>query len=201
MWVQLLGGLTELPSVLLVAMAVWSEPPRAFPMWALRGKVLPAHLSCPCCCGCCVLPVSTRQTSARTPFWHATANCFFFYHCYWVIFTNCTESCSPQCSYGCIRLLLPPAGGAAGHQSPGIPVFWEPSTGLEWQLHGCMVAQGEPSSGSWLEEVTVPPWVLAMPAAWALRQEGWAVPWGAVCQVQADIRLTGGSLVGFGRLL
>lgn len=27
------------------------------------------------------------------------------------------------------------------------------------------------------------------------------MPWLAICQVQADIRLTGGSAVGFGRLL
>jgi len=47
----------------------------------------------------------------------------------------------------------------------------------------------------------VPLWDLAVPAAWALRQEGWAVLWWAISQVQADIRLTQGSLVGFGRLL
>lgn len=42
----------------------------------------------------------------------------FSYH--WVIFTACTESCSPLGSSHSIRLLLPPAGEAAGCQSSGM---------------------------------------------------------------------------------
>jgi len=52
----------ELCSALFVAMA------------ALGSKVLLAHPISPRCCESCVLPVSTRQASAGTPFWHGTVN-------------------------------------------------------------------------------------------------------------------------------
>lgn len=161
------------------------------------SKVLPACLSCPCCCGSCVLPVSTRQVSAGTPFRHVPQWALLFLPLLLSYFlgTRCTESCSPLCSSHSVRLLLPPAGGAAGCQSSGVLPLGNPAEGLggsgtEWA-----------GSGSWPEEVTVSPWVSATLAARALRQEGWAVLWWAVCRVQAGTRLSGGSLEGFRRVL
>lgn len=89
-----------------------------------------------------------------------------------------------------IRRLLPPAGEAAGRQSPGIPVFGNPAQG-----------SSDRGMGSQLEEVTVPALVFGHACCMGSGQDSWAVPWWAICQVQAGIRLTGGPPAGFGRLL
>lgn len=161
------------------------------------SKLLLGCLSCPRCCGPCVLPVNTRQVSAGTPFWHVPqwALLFlslllsYFHWLYW-------EQQYP----GFIPLHM--TSLASSWTGSRLPIFRQ--KGGTWQRAWVAVARqhgGTEWAGSGPGGVTVSPWVSAMPAARALPQQGWAVLWWAVWQLQAGTWLTGGSPVGLRRIL
>lgn len=100
----------ELPSAQGHGCVQWIPP--GFQCTSCRSYPLisPAHAAAG--------PVSCLVLPAGTPFWHMPQQAQLFLS--WVIFTACTESCSPLGSSHSIRLLLPPAGEAAGCQSLGM---------------------------------------------------------------------------------
>lgn len=87
------------------------------------SSLLPTLLWVPC-------PTCKHQASfSRDSLLACHGESCFSYHCYWGFFTNRSESRSPPGSSRSIRLLSPPAGGTAGHPSPGILAFGNPARG------------------------------------------------------------------------